>query len=262
MKIFKRIMTFVLIAILAVSPVTGGILGLRSSAADSIIESPILPIIPSDPEAEFGLSYMFDDKNLTAKVIDFTDSQATTVVIPKVVVDGEKTYTVNIIAGAAFSAESNLETVVLPETVKTIETYAFDACAKLQTVWFEGEKADFEQIEIAAGNDDFLNAEIHFGACMDSEGPEFTHTYDDYNDPTCNTCGKERVIAEEYVSGDLDDKEGVDLDDVIYLLYHVNFSGKYPVTQNVDFDGSGKVDLDDVFYLLYHINFPSRYPLN
>ena len=116
MKIFKRITTVVLIAILVVSPVTGGILGLRGSAADSIIESPILPIIPSDPETGFGLSYMFDDKNLTAKVIDFTDSQATTVVIPKVVADGEKTYTVNIIAGAAFSAESNLEIVVLPET--------------------------------------------------------------------------------------------------------------------------------------------------
>ena len=182
--------------------------------------------------------------------------------VPAVVEDGGKTYTVTAIAGAAFSAQTTLQVLVLPEAIKAIESYAFDSCANLQRVWFAGDKAAFEQISIADGNDDFLNAEIHYDACMASEGPEYTHVYDSYNDPECNTCGETREIEEDYVAGDLDEKEGVELDDAIYLLYPVNFPAMFPVTQNVDFDGSGVVDLADVFYLLYHINFPSRYPLN
>ncbi len=262
MKVFKRITAIVLVALFAFSPLADCALTLRGFAEDAVVESPILPIIPSRPDTDLGLVYVLDDTALTAKVADFTDPQATFAVIPREVLDGEKTYTVNAIASAAFSASSTLESVVIPETVKNIEAYAFDACAKLKTVWFEGDKAAFSQISIAAGNDDLLNAELHCGACMDRVGPEFTHVYDSFSDPDCNACGKERAISEDFVAGDLDDKEGVDLDDVIYLLYHVNFSEKYPITQNVDFDASGTVDLDDVFYLLYHVNFPDRYPLN
>ena len=262
MKMFKRIISFIMVAFFAFSPIAGGGLELSGFAADDILESPILPIVPADPEAKIGLSYIFDDTMLTAKVIDFNDDQATAVVIPSVVEDGGKSYTVTAIAGAAFSAEINLQTLVLPETVKTIEAYAFDSCTNLQIVWFAGDKAAFELLSVAAGNEAFLNAEVYYDACMDSEGPEFTHVYDSYNDPECNTCGEKREIEEAYVPGDLDEKEGVDLEDAVYLLYHVNFPGKYPVTQNADFDGSGVVDLDDVFYLLYHINFPSRYPLS
>jgi hypothetical protein len=62
--------------------------------------------------------------------------------------------------------------------------------------------------------------------------------------------------------GDVDGVEGVDLDDAIYLLYHVNFSTTYPVNQPVDFNGDGKEDLDDAIYLLYHVNFKETYPLH
>lgn len=262
MKIFKRITAIVLVALFAFSPLMGGALNLFGFAVDDMIESPILPIVPSDPEEDLGIVYMFDDEELTAKVIDFTDAAATFVVIPKEVKDGEKTYVVNIIAGAAFSAASELVNVVIPETVKTIETYAFDACAKLENVWFEGDKATFTQINIADGNDDLINAQIHFGACMESAGPAFVHVYDDHKDAECNACGKARAVGDDFVYGDLDKDEEITVEDAIYLLYHVNFSGKYPVTQDVDYDKSGEVDLEDVFYLLYHLNFPERYPLN
>ena len=262
MKIFKRITAIVLVALFAFSPMMNGGLNLLGFAVDEIIESPILPILPSDPEEDFGIVYMFDDENLVAKVIDFTDGSATSVVIPGEVKDGTKTYVVNEIAGAAFSAASELKDVVIPESVKKIEIFAFDACAKLENVWFEGDKAAFAQISIAEGNDDLTSAEIHYGACMDSTGPDFVHVYDDHRDADCNVCGKERAVDEDFVSGDLDGNEGVTVEDAIYLLYHVNFPGKYPVTQDVDYDKSGAVDLDDVFYLLYHVNFPDRYPLN
>ncbi len=84
------------------------------------------------------------------------------------------------------------------------------------------------------------------------------HQYDGENDRICNNCGHPRSAV---VRGDVDGKNGVDLDDAIYLLYHVNFTNAYPINQSADFDGSGKVDLDDAIYLLYHVNFPSVYPL-
>ncbi len=62
--------------------------------------------------------------------------------------------------------------------------------------------------------------------------------------------------------GDVDGNWKLDLDDAIYLLYHVNFSDAYPVDQVSDFNADGKVDLDDAIYLLYHINFPESYKLN
>ncbi len=64
------------------------------------------------------------------------------------------------------------------------------------------------------------------------------------------------------LKGDVDSSGTVDLDDAIYLLYHVNFSDSYLVNQPADFDSSGTVDLDDAIYLLYHVNFPGSYPLH
>ena len=62
--------------------------------------------------------------------------------------------------------------------------------------------------------------------------------------------------------GDVDGNGEVDLDDAIYLLYHVNFKDTYPVNQPVDFNGDSKEDLDDAIYLLYHVNFKDTYPLH
>ena len=75
---------------------------------------------------------------------------------------------------------------------------------------------------------------------------------------------QDSVMMRDYsvLKGDLDESGEVDLNDAIYLLYHVNFPGSYPVNQSVDFDGSGKADLNDAIYLLYHVNFPSSYPLH
>ncbi len=65
-----------------------------------------------------------------------------------------------------------------------------------------------------------------------------------------------------FIPGDVDNSGVVDLDDAIYLLYHVNFPANYLVNQPIDFDGSNEEDLDDAIYLLYHVNFPHSYPLH
>lgn len=263
MKFLKKTTAFVLVTLFAFSAALGGALSLFAFAQDDFIESPILPITPSVPEDELGIVYLFDDEKLVATVIDFTDLQAKYVVIPSLVSDGGKDYEVTSVASAAFSAASNLEHVVIPETVKTVEAFAFDACTKLEKVWYEGDKAAFGQISVADGNEALIRAEILCGACMKSEGPDdFSHTYDGHSDADCNACGKRRSLSEDFIAGDVDGSEAVDLDDAIYLLFHVNFGDRYPVNQDADFDKSGEVDIDDVFYLLYHVNFPDRYPIS
>lgn len=91
--------------------------------------------------------------------------------------------------------------------------------------------------------------------CSATRQPE--HVYDNDEDRDCNECDFVRPII-----GDVDGNEAFDLDDVIYLLYHINFKDAYPVNQSVDFDGSGAVDLDDAIYLMFHINFPEAFPLH
>ncbi|MBQ4324095.1 MAG: bacterial Ig-like domain-containing protein [Clostridia bacterium] len=83
------------------------------------------------------------------------------------------------------------------------------------------------------------------------------HVYESDYDTTCNVCGAVRVVC-----GDFDGKDGVDMDDVIYILFHVNFPETYPVNQSADFDGNGKEDMDDAIYLLFHVYFPEDYPLH
>lgn len=82
------------------------------------------------------------------------------------------------------------------------------------------------------------------------------HVFDGEEDVACDACG-----FTKYIRGDVDNNKTVDLDDAIYLLYHVNFSSTYPINQSGDFDGNGTADLDDAIYLLYHVNFPDTYPL-
>lgn len=71
------------------------------------------------------------------------------------------------------------------------------------------------------------------------------------------------IEVKNYTPGDLDGVEGVDLNDVFYLLYHYYFGNDfYPVNQPVDYNKSGTFDLDDVFYLLYYYYFGGDfYPL-
>lgn len=61
--------------------------------------------------------------------------------------------------------------------------------------------------------------------------------------------------------GDMNGDSMVNKDDAIYLLRHVVFPDKYPVTMDADINADNTVNKDDAIYLLRHVVFPDRYPL-
>ncbi len=79
-------------------------------------------------------------------------------------------------------------------------------------------------------------------------------------DNLCKICNKDVSIK----AGDVDEKDGVDASDAIYLLYSVFFGqDRYPLNQACDFDENGQIEVEDAIYLLYHVFFGNtRYPLS
>ena len=61
--------------------------------------------------------------------------------------------------------------------------------------------------------------------------------------------------------GDLDELNGVNEDDAIYLLKYLLMPEDFAVNQNVDFDKNECIDEYDVIYLLQHVLMPEIFPL-
>lgn len=61
--------------------------------------------------------------------------------------------------------------------------------------------------------------------------------------------------------GDMNGDGVINKDDAIYLLRHVVFPDKYPVTIEADVNADNAVNKDDAIYLLRHVVFPDKYPL-
>ncbi|MDO5576857.1 MAG: leucine-rich repeat domain-containing protein, partial [Fibrobacter sp.] len=65
---------------------------------------------------------------------------------------------VTIINSGTFYSDTNLTVVTIPQSVKTINSTAFSNCIKLDTVKFNGTKAQWESIKIGIDNDNLINA--------------------------------------------------------------------------------------------------------
>jgi parallel beta-helix repeat protein len=60
--------------------------------------------------------------------------------------------------------------------------------------------------------------------------------------------------CDQYLCGDADGSEGVDIDDAVYLIYYIFVSGSAPDPPEAgDSDCSGDIDIDDVVYLIAFI---------
>ena len=63
------------------------------------------------------------------------------------------------------------------------------------------------------------------------------------------------------VKGDMNTDQSVNKDDAIYLLRHVVYPDKYPISVSGDINGDGAVNKDDAIYLLRYVVYPDKYPL-
>ena len=85
----------------------------------------------------------------------------------------------------AFSHCTSLTSVTIPDSVTSINWYAFYNCKSLTDVYYAGSEAQWKAISISStGNDDLLNANIHYNYVS------HTHSYKDVvTAPTCTEKG-------------------------------------------------------------------------
>lgn len=62
----------------------------------------------------------------------------------------------------AFSDCFSLTSISIPDSVTSIDRDAFNLCPSLSDVYYSGSKNQWDAISISSGNDDLLNATIHF----------------------------------------------------------------------------------------------------
>lgn len=273
MKSIRQIIALVLTFVMICST-------LASVAFANGIDTPFIPV-PGEDESELLIGSFYYTLNGTqATVVGYAGWQ-TNVSIPATVEYEGITYTVSAIGESAFAAENGITSVAIYKNVTSVAANAFNGCTKLTDVWFEGSSVDKANVSIAStGNGSFSNATWHYGACMTRPGSDKNHAYDNACDTDCNYCDLTREFPGHVydsekdidcnecgflrlVPGDVDENNTVTEDDAIYLLYHVFFAERYPISShhNPDYDKDGDVDIDDVFYLLYHSYFPDRFPI-
>lgn len=71
---------------------------------------------------------------------------------------------VTVIDGNAFADRDSLTTVTIPKSVYEIGEDAFSGCTALANVYYKGTTAQWASIEIGSGNEDLMNAAIHYGS--------------------------------------------------------------------------------------------------
>lgn len=75
----------------------------------------------------------------------------------------------------AFARCFSLESIYLPKSLSTIERYVFLECDSLTDVYYEGSEEDWKKTSIDYGNDNLLNANIHFNSTQSVIVPKVTH---------------------------------------------------------------------------------------
>ena len=69
---------------------------------------------------------------------------------------------VEVLQESVFSSCQSLKTVTIPKSVTEIQDYAFDYCTSLTDIYYDGTRAEWEEISIGYGNSYLLNATVHF----------------------------------------------------------------------------------------------------
>ena len=99
---------------------------------------------------------------------------------------------VTTVSMEAFIGCDSLTSVIIPNSVKVIDTAAFYSCPNIMHVYYNGTKEEWGKIVVGEGNEDLLNANIHFIYCEHNHG----HTYEDnYIPATCTQPGSKDIVT-------------------------------------------------------------------
>ncbi len=132
------------------------------------------------PNGNVKQDYKIHDSVTTIEENAFSGSDnLLSVIIPK---------TISKIDKFTFSNCHKLKSITIPDTVKSIEHWAFKYCNSLKDVFYYGTEEQWSEIFVDEGNENLLNARIHFNNCS-GFAEEITL-------PTCTNLGYTTYICE------------------------------------------------------------------
>ena len=127
-----------------------------------------------------------------------------------------------------FAGCYSLNNVYLPKTIETVEKNAFSACNSLTDVYYGGSKEEWEQISIDYGNDDLLNANIHFGSTYEDskvaqeKENELTNNLALKGTVTASSCENDDTVAGNAIDGDKDTRWSSEFTDDEWILLELD----------------------------------------
>ena len=151
----------------------------------------------------------------------------------------------------AFYGCTNLTKITIPESVTSIESFAFEDCNNVTIYGYTGSYA-----ETYAEENDIPFVSLGNATTTETTTTTTETTTETTETTTTTTTPETPTLAK----GDLDGSDRIDSTDIFYTMYYVaNVAVGNPggLTQEqiaaADVDGSGKVDSTDVFYMMYYV---------
>ena len=151
----------------------------------------------------------------------------------------------------AFYGCTNLTKITIPESVTSIESFAFEDCNNVTIYGYTGSYA-----ETYAEENDIPFVSLGNATTTETTTTTTETTTETTETTTTTTTPETLTIAK----GDLDGSDRIDSTDIFYTMYYVaNVAVGNPgglTTEQIaaaDVDGSGKVDSTDVFYMMYYV---------
>jgi len=64
--------------------------------------------------------------------------------------------------GGTFSGCNSLTSIIIPTSLRSINSGVFDNCHKLETIYYKGVQSEFNNISVSNNNTSFTDAMVYF----------------------------------------------------------------------------------------------------